>query len=125
MKELFWLGNTLKTVRSFTKDVKDEVGFALYMAQCGDKAHHAVPMVGFGSSKVLEFVVDDDGSTYRAVYTVKFADVVYVLHAFQKKSVRGDKTPRPDMDLIRERLKNAERHFLEYRSKQKMKDRIG
>ena len=125
MKELFWLGNTLKTVRSFTKDVKDEIGFALYMAQRGDKAHHTVPMVGFGSSKVVEFVVDDDGSTYRAVYTVKFADVVYVLHAFQKKSVRGAKTPRPDMDLIHKRLKNAERHFLERRSKQKMKDRIG
>ena len=68
-------------------------------------------MVGFGGAKVLEVEIDDDGNTYRAVYTVKFAKAVYVLHAFQKKSRKEISTPKPDLDLIRRRLSNAEKHY--------------
>jgi phage-related protein len=72
-----------------------------------------MPLVGFGSAKVLEVVVDHDRSTYRAVYTVKFDEAVYALHAIQKKSKRGIATPKPDIRLIRERLRMAEAHFAE------------
>lgn len=68
-------------------------------------------MVGFGSAKVVEVVVDDDGNTYRAIYTVKFGKAVYVLHAFQKKSKRGIATPKLELDLIKRRLKTAEQHY--------------
>jgi phage-related protein len=80
------------------------------LAQCGTKAHNAVPMVGFGGAKVLEVVINDDGDTYRAVYTVKFQHAVYVLHAFQKKSKRGSETPKPELALIHSRLKTAQKH---------------
>lgn len=83
-------------------------GYALYLAQLGGKSDDAKVLGGFGSAGVLEVVEDVRGSTYRAVYTVKFADAVYVLHCFQKKSVKGIATPNPDMDKIRERLKAAE-----------------
>jgi len=100
-------------VKEFPEDVRREVGFALYMAERGDRAMNVVPLLGFGGATVLETVIDSDRSTYRAVYTVKFAGAIYVLHAFQKKSVRGIATPKPDMDLIRKRLKAAETHHTE------------
>jgi phage-related protein len=81
---------------------------ALYLAQDGKKHEQAKPLKGFGSAGVLEVVEDWDRSTYRAVYTVRFEGVVFVLHIFQKKSKRGAATPKADIDLIRERLKVAE-----------------
>jgi phage-related protein len=113
MKPLHWIGSSLRDVKQFPDDVRSEVGFALYMAQQGDRAMNVVPLLGFGGARVLETVIDSDKSTYRAVYTVKFANAIYVLHAFQKKSVRGIATPKPDMDLIRTRLKVAEEHHTE------------
>ncbi len=110
MKPLHWVGSSLKAIRSFPEDVRAEVGYSIYLAQVGDKAANAVPMLGFGSAKVLEVVIDEDGDTYRAVYTVKFRHAVYVLHAFQKKSKKGISTPKPDLDLIKDRLKAAEAH---------------
>lgn len=92
--------------------VQDTFGFALHLAQIGKKHEQAKPLKGFGSAGVLEVVEDADGSTYRAVYTVKFGNAVYVLHCFQKKSIRGIATPKPDMDVIRERLKAAQMHAL-------------
>jgi phage-related protein len=80
------------------------------MAQIGEKDDHAKPLKGFGSAGVLEVVENDGGGAYRAVYSVRIAHAVYVLHCFQKKSTRGIGTPRPDMDLIRDRLKAAEAH---------------
>ena len=91
-------------------DVQDTFGYALYQAQVGKKHEQAKPLKGFGSAGVLEVLEDSGGGTYRAVYTVKFGEEVYVLHCFQKKSMRGIATPKPDMDLIRERLKAAEAH---------------
>ncbi|MBM3555236.1 MAG: hypothetical protein FJX47_06745 [Alphaproteobacteria bacterium] len=110
MKPLHWIGSAHKAVRSFPDDVKSEVGYSLYLAQNGVKAHNANPMVGFGSSKVVEVTVDNDGNTYRAVYTVRFPKAVYALHAFQKKSNRGIKTPQHDIDLLHSRLKLAAAH---------------
>lgn len=92
--------------------VQDAFGFALYLAQIGKKHEQAKPLKGFGSAGVLEVVKDTDGNTYRAVYTVKFGHAVYVLHCFQKKSKRGIATPKPDMDVIRERLKAALVHAM-------------
>jgi phage-related protein len=83
------------------------MGFALFVAQCGGRHPQAKPMRGFGDAGVLEVVEDHAGDAYRAVYTVRFAEVVYVLHAFQKKSKRGTETDQQDIDLIRERLKRA------------------
>jgi len=90
--------------------VVDVVGYALYLAQNGHKHQQAKPLKGFGSAGVLEVVEDYDGSTYRAVYTVKFSNGVYVLHCFQKKSRKGIETSKQDKDMIEARLKVARQH---------------
>ncbi len=90
--------------------IQDIFGYALHLAQGGRKHDQAKPLKGFGGAGVLEVVDGHMGDTYRAVYTVKLVDAVYVLHCFQKKSKRGIETPKPDMDLIRERLKAAQAH---------------
>jgi phage-related protein len=87
------------------------VGTALNAAQLGGKHKDARPMKGFGGASVVEIVADFDGGTFRAVYTVRFADAVYVLHAFQKKSKKGIQTPKSDIDLIKQRLKVAEQEY--------------
>jgi phage-related protein len=87
------------------------VGTALNAAQLGGKHKDARPLKGFGGASVVEIVADFDGGTFRAVYTVRFADVVYVLHAFQKKSKKGIETPKSDIDLIKQRLKVAEQEY--------------
>jgi phage-related protein len=91
-------------------DVLDVFGFALHLAQTGKKHDQAKPLKGFGGAGVLEVVEDYMGDTYRAVYTVKIADAVYVLHCFQKKSKSGIETPKHEMDLIRDRLRTAQAH---------------
>ncbi len=91
-------------------DVLDVFGFALHLAQTGKKHDQAKPLKGFGGAGVLEVVEDYMGDTYRAVYTVKIADAVYVLHCFQKKSKSGIETPKHEMDLIRDRLRAAQAH---------------
>ena len=88
-------------------EVQQVFGFALYYAQIGLLHPEAKPLKGFGSAGILEIVEDWQGDAYRAVYTVRFADMVYVLHCFQKKSKHGAETPKPEMDLIRARLKEA------------------
>jgi len=87
------------------------MGYALYQAQVGRKAPSAKPLAGFGGAGVLEIVEDHQTDTYRAVYTVKFSELVYVLHAFQKKSKKGIATPKPDIDLIKGRLRTAEEDY--------------
>ena len=91
--------------------VKKIFGFAIFKAELGDKHPDAKPLKGFGGAGVLEVVEDHRGDTYRAVYTVKFKGVVYVLDAFQKKSKKGFATPKHDMDRIKARLKLAEQHY--------------
>lgn len=102
-----WIGSAQEDLRALPDDVKDVFGYAIYLAQCGGKHDAAKPMKGFGGAGVLEVVDDFDGDTYRAVYTVKFAGIVYVLHAFQKKSKHGNATDQTDVDLIQARLKRA------------------
>ena len=87
------------------------MGYALYQAQLGLKARSAKPLHGFGGAGILEIVEDYQSDSYRAVYAVKFADLVYVLHAFQKRSKRGVATPKPDIDLIKKRLSMAEEDY--------------
>ena len=101
------MGDSLDVLREFPALVQDEVGYALYLAQIGAKYVSAKPMLGLGSG-VLEVLSDHRGDTFRAVYTVRFAEAVYVLHAFQKKSTKGISTPRREMDLVKARLKLAE-----------------
>jgi phage-related protein len=111
IKQVVWIASTLKDLKSFPDDVKDVIGYALYQAQVGRKAPSAKPLTGFGGAGVLEIVEDYQTDTYRAVYTLKFEALVYVLHAFQKKSKKGVATAKPDIDLIRKRLKLAEENF--------------
>ena len=115
---LFWIGSSLEDVRGFPDGVKRTMGFALRRAQNGRMHLDAKPLKGFGGSGVLEIVEDDDGNTYRAIYTVKFAEAVYVLHAFQKKATKGISTPRHEMQLIKERLRRAEEHYGQWHRKQ-------
>ena len=93
---------------AFSEDVKDVFGYALHLAQRGEKHLDAKPLKGFSGTKTLEVVEDHRGDTYRAVYTVKFEGYVFVLHCFQKKSKKGIATPRLDIDKIRARLRDAE-----------------
>ncbi|MBI2295840.1 MAG: type II toxin-antitoxin system RelE/ParE family toxin [Betaproteobacteria bacterium] len=96
----------------------DVFGYTLFLAQTGGKHDQAKPLKGFGSAGVLEVVEDWQGNTYRAVYTVRFEERVFVLHVFQKKSKSGIATPKPDMNLIRERLKTAARRAKELKDEQ-------
>lgn len=106
-KPLIWIGSSKKDLTGFPEDVKDVFGYALHLAQHGEKHIDAKPLQGFGGAKTLEVVEDHLGDTYRAVYTVKFEGRVYVLHCFKKKSRKGIETPKPDMDRIKARLKDA------------------
>ena len=110
LKPLHWVGSSKKDLLAMPSDVVDVFGFALHLAQSGKKHGQAKPLKGFGGASVLEVIEDHMGDTYRAVYTVKIADRVYVLHCFQKKSTKGIETPRQDIDLIRERLRAAQSH---------------
>lgn len=107
-KPLEWIGSSHKDLMALPVDVRRLFGFALSLAQAGDRHDAAKVLKGFGGAGVLEVVEDDIGGTYRAVYTVKFAEAVFVLHCFQKKSKRGIATPKEDMDIINARLKIAE-----------------
>jgi phage-related protein len=107
LKPLIWVGSSLKDLRAFPEAVKDEMGHALFEAQCGLKPLSAKPLKGFGGASVLEIVSDYQTDTYRAVYTVKFGERIYVLHAFQKKSKKGIATPQAEIELIKARLKLA------------------
>ena len=117
LKPVEWIGSSLDDLKEFPDEVQQVVGYALYIAQCGDKHPSAKPLKGFKGAEVVEVVEDFDGDTYRAVYTIKFADVVYVLHSFQKKSKQGIATPKQDMDLIEARLKRAKEHYAEHYNK--------
>ncbi len=108
IKPVVWIGSARTDLGAFPEDVKDAIGFALYVAQQGGKHRDAKPLQGFGGAGVLEVVEDHEGNTYRAVYTVRFGSQIYGLHAFQKKSKRGSKTSKSDIELIKSRLRRAE-----------------
>jgi phage-related protein len=106
-KPLAWIGSSKKDLMALPLDMRKFFGHALDLAQRGDQHSAAKVLKGFGGAGVLEIVENDEGGTYRAVYTVKFVEAVFVLHCFQKKSKRGSETPKEDMDIIRDRLKSA------------------
>jgi phage-related protein len=106
-----WVGPSRKELKAFPRPVQRAVGLALYAAQLGETPPDAKPLKGFGGAGVLELLEDHRGDTYRAVYTVRFATKIYVLHAFQKKSKHGIATPQKEIELIRARLKWAERLY--------------
>ena len=112
-KRLEWIGSSKKDLKALPQQVVHVFGYALYLAQIGDKRKQAKVLSGFGSAGVLEVVEDWRGDTYRAVYTVRYAVRVFVLHVFQKKSKSGIATPKADLDLIKSRLKVAARRAKE------------
>ena len=107
-KPVTWIGSSKKDLMAFPLEVRKFFGHALDFAQRGDKHDAAKVLKGFCGAGVLELVENDQDGTYRAVYTIKFAKSVFVLHCFGKKSKRGIETPKEDIDIIRVRLKVAE-----------------
>lgn len=108
LKPLIWIGTSKSDLIDFPQEVVGAIGYALYEAQKGNKHPSAKPLQGFGGAGVLEVIEDHDGDTFRAVYTVKLAARIYVLHAFQKKSKSGIATPKAIIGLVKARLKRAE-----------------
>jgi len=108
-RPLIWIGSSRRDLRGFPRQVRRDVGKALYAAQQGDTDPAAKPLKHFGGRSVIEILADHDGDTWRAVYTVRFQEAIYVLHAFQKKSKKGIATPKKEIDLIHRRLAEAER----------------
>lgn len=110
MRPVYWIGSSREDLKTFPEAVRDHIGFALYQAQLGIRHRDAKTLKGLGNG-ILEIVSRHDGDTWRAVFSVRWREAVYVLHAFQKKSRQGRKTPKQDMELVRQRLKVAERHY--------------
>src|SRR5277367_1381568 len=108
IKPVVWVGSSHKDLFEFPDAVQDHVGYALYVAQRGARHRDSKPLSGFAGAGVLEVVSDYRGDTFRAVYTLRYAGTVFVLHAFQKKSKTGKETPRREMELVQQRLKEAE-----------------
>jgi phage-related protein len=108
IRQLKFVGRSKKDLSLFPDPVKQDVGHALFEAQQGRRAPSVKTMQGFGGGGVVEVVEDHDGDTYRCVYTTRLARAIYVLHAFQKKAKSGISTPKHDINLVRQRLKEAE-----------------
>lgn len=111
LKRCIFIGSSLKDLKRFPEKVRNRVGYALHQIQRGAEPMAAKALKGFGGRSVLELVEDFDGDTYRAVYTVRFAGAIYVLHAFQKKAKAGVATPQHEIELIRSRLRDARVHY--------------
>jgi phage-related protein len=109
LKPVIWIGTSRRDLRAMPDDVQADFGYALYFAQQGDKHRNAKPLKGFGGGGVVEVVSDHRGDTFRCIYTVRLAGSVYVLHTFQKKSKKGRATPKIEIELIKQRLREAER----------------
>jgi phage-related protein len=108
LKPVIWVGSSRKDMRAFPEPVQDHMGYALYVAQRGGKHRDTKTLSGFGGAGVVEVVKDFRDDTFRPVYTLRYAGAVYMLHAFQKKSKTGRETPRRDIDLVKQRLREAE-----------------
>lgn len=118
LKPIHWIAGSKDDLKAFPEAVQRPFGYALFRAQQGKKAPSASPLKGIvRGAGVLEVVEDHDTNTYRAVYTVRFAEAIYVLHAFQKKSKKGIATPKAEIELIRARLEAARRHYKMWRKR--------
>ena len=111
LKPVRWIGLSYKDWLAFPDEVQDVMGYALYLAQMGYKTDNVKPLKGFKGATVLEISDDYDSTTWRAIYTVQFKGVIYVLHAFQKKSRKGISTSKTDIHLIEQRLKLARKDY--------------
>ena len=116
LKPVRWVPSSYDELVAFPRDVQHAIGVALMMAQGGGKHPAAKLLKGLRGAGVLEIVEYHDGDTYRAVYTLRFAAVIYMLHAFQKKSKKGIKTPKRVLELIKARLKTAEQDYREQKA---------
>lgn len=114
-KPLLWVASSKRDLMDMPAKVVSEFGYGLYEAQIGEHPAIGKVLSGFGGASVIELVMDHQGDTFRAVYTVRFAEVVVVLHAFQKKSKKGIKTPKQDIELVHSRLKLAEEMYKEWK----------
>ncbi len=114
-KPLVWIGSSKRDLMTLPVPIRKFFGHALDFSQRGDKHDATKVLKGFGSAGVLEIIEDGRGGTYRAGYTVKFKEAIFVLHVFQKKSRHGVATPKPDIDIIHERLKVVEQLVKEMR----------
>ena len=113
MKPVIWIGSSRRDLREMPQQVRRDIGQALYAAQQGVTDPAAKPLKGFSGARVMEIVERYRRDAYRAVYTAHFDNAVYVLHVFQKKSKSGIATPKQEIELIRRRLAEAERHYRE------------
>jgi phage-related protein len=109
LKPVIWIGTSRRDLGAMPDEVRADFGYALYLAQQGDKHRNAKPLKGFGGGSVIEMVSDHRGGTFRCVYTVRLSSSVFVLHAFQKKSKTGRATPKIEIERIKQRLRDAER----------------
>lgn len=112
LRPLRWVGGSRKGYGEFPLPVQERFGFALFLAQTGQHPFGAKPLKGLGSG-IVELVESFDGDAYRAIYTVRFENAVYVLHSFKKKSKSGIKTPQTEIELIKRRLRDAEADYAE------------
>ena len=110
LRPLVWIGSSKRDLMALPSRVVDTFGYALHLAQIDSRHQDAKIMRGFGDASVLEVVESDRSGTYRAIYSIRFEAAVFVLHVFQKKSKSGSKTPKPDLRLIEERLKAAQKY---------------
>lgn len=110
-KEIRWIASSKKDLRAMPKAIRADFGFELQEVTEGVTPPSAKVLKGLGGPDVLELIADEQSGTYRAVYTVRFGDVVYVLHAFHKKSKSGIATTKQDIDLIKARLQAAEADY--------------
>ena len=111
MKEIVYLGSTSKDLKKMPSKVKGIFAHAIQMASEGDEHQDAKALKGYGGRSVVEVVADERGDTYRAIYTIKFKEVLYILHIFKKKSTIGISTPKKDRELLEQRLKFAISHY--------------
>lgn len=116
-RPLLWVASSKRDLLDMPADVVDDFGFGLYQAQIGKHPDIGKVLRGFGSANVVELLADHKGDTFRAVYTVRFAEVIVILHAFQKKSKKGIETPKQELETIHSRLKLAEEIYKEWKNK--------
>lgn len=118
-RPLIWMGSSKRDLMDMPEDVVSDFGFGLYQAQIGKFPDIGKTLSGFGNADVVELKLECEGDAFRAVYTIQFSEFVVVLHAFQKKSMKGKETPKKDKELIESRLKAAVQMYKEFKAERK------
>lgn len=119
MKQLIWVGSSHEDLKEFSTSICSAIGYALFFAQTGKKHPHIKVLSGMGGAGVIEIRENDQSGTYRLVYTIEIEDYVFVLHAFQKKSKSGIATPKQEIEMIKNRLKEARALYKELMKRKK------